>query len=103
MNHPQTYSIRFLYKKLLASNTYEFYFEKPKNFNFLPGQYNRWTLPITAKDGRGSSRFFTISSSPLTDNTIIITTKNMQSDFKKALLQLYENDEMTKLLNYLDK
>lgn len=88
------YVIKFLSKQELAKNTYTFIFEQPNDFEFLPGQYNRWTLPITATDGRGSSRFFTISSSPLIKDRLTITTKIIQSDFKKALLNLKANDEI---------
>src|SRR6266404_139538 len=90
----QSYTIRFLSKQDLAKDTFSFFFERPKEFDFLPGQYNRWTLPITATDGRGSSRFFTISSSPLEKDKISLTTKIIQSDFKKALLKLETNDEI---------
>ncbi len=74
--------------------SYTFFFKKPKRFDFIAGQYNRWTLPIKATDGRGSSRFFTISSSPLESDTISLTTKIIQSDFKKALMNLKEKDEI---------
>ena len=88
------YVIQFMSKELVAKDTYTFSFKRPGEFNFLPGMYNRWTLPITAKDGRGSSRFFTISSSPLVKDKLTVTTKIIQSDFKKALLMLKENDEI---------
>ena len=94
MINSQQYIIHFLYKEKIARDTYTFSFNRPFEFTFLPGQYNRWTLPITALDGRGSSRFFTISSSPFEKDTITFTTKIMQSDFKKALLNLKKNDEI---------
>lgn len=94
MNMSQNYAIQFLSKKEITKDTYSFYFSRPKDFVFFSGQYNRWTLPITANDGRGSSRFFTISSSSLESEFISITTKVGISDFKKALLQLEKNDEM---------
>ncbi len=90
----QPYTIKFLQKKELAKETFVFYFSRPEGFKFTTGQYNRWTLPITATDGRGSSRFFTISSSPLDSNYLSLTTKIIQSDFKRALLELKENDEI---------
>jgi len=37
---------------------------KPKDFNFIPGQYMEWTLPHTKADSRGNRRYFSISSSP---------------------------------------
>jgi len=88
------YTIQFISRAQVAKDTYTFYFKRPADFEFIPGQYNRWTLPITATDGRGSSRFFTISSSPLVKDKLTITTKIIQSDFKKALLNLKENDEI---------
>jgi ferredoxin-NADP reductase len=88
------YTIKFLTKQKMAKDTYTFVFERPTDFEFLPGQYNRWTLPIIATDGRGSSRFFTISSSPVEKDKLTITTKIIQSDFKKTLLNLKKNDEI---------
>ncbi len=94
MNTAQVHTISFLYKIALTKDVYTFYFKKPQGFTFLSGQYNRWTLPITAKDKKGSSRFFTISSSPLDPQTISVTTKIGDSDFKKALLKLQKDDEV---------
>src|ERR1700722_6626379 len=94
MHHSQSYTIRFIKKRKLTKDTYIFYFEKPKSFDFIAGQYNRWTLPITATDGRGSSRFFTISSPPSEKDFLVITTRIIQSDFKKELLKLHENQEI---------
>src|SRR5579859_490803 len=87
------YVVQFITKEQVAKDTYTFYFKRPEAFDFFPGMYNRWTLPITATDGRGSSRFFTISSSPL-ENKLTVTTKIIQSDFKKALLNLREGSEI---------
>ncbi len=94
MRQSQSYTIRYLKKNKLTKDTYVFYFEKPKEFDFIAGQYNRWTLPITATDGRGSSRFFTISSPPSEKDFLVVTTKIIQSDFKKELLKLHENQKI---------
>ncbi|HWY80093.1 MAG TPA: FAD-dependent oxidoreductase [Candidatus Sulfotelmatobacter sp.] len=94
MNNSQTYSIPFLSKTKLSKSTYVFYFKKPQGFDFNPGQYNRWTLPITANDGRGSSRFFTIFSSPLNKDTISFATRIGESNYKTALFQLKKGDEI---------
>jgi ferredoxin-NADP reductase len=94
MIQAKTYTIRFLNKEQLTKDTYTFSFERPRNFKFYSGQYNRWTLPFRATDSRGSSRFFTISQSPLIPDKITFTTKIIQSDFKKALMELKENDEI---------
>lgn len=94
MIQSQPYTIPFIKKAEVAKNTYSFYFRRPVGFEFIAGQYNRWTLPITATDGRGSSRFFTISSPPTDKDFLVVTTKIIQSDFKKALLELQENQEI---------
>src|SRR5258708_17280739 len=94
MIQTKQYNIRFIKKVQVTKDTYTFYFERPAAFVFMPGQYNRWTLPIAAKDGRGSSRFFTISSTPLEKEKITFTTKIIHSDFKKALMKLKKDDEI---------
>ena len=91
----QTYTIRFLFRKKVAFETYTFYFDRPNKFTFISGQYNRWTLPITTNDDKGSSRFFTISSSPNDKDKISFTTRIGTSEFKKALLRLKPNDKIT--------
>lgn len=73
-------------KEKIAENTYSFYFDRAKqNLDFLPGQYIRMVLPLESPDDRGNSRFFTIASSPLEKDCIMITTKIIQSAFKKRL------------------
>lgn len=90
----QKYTIQFIKKEEVAENTYTFYFARPKEFEFIAGQYNRWNMAITPTDGRGASRFFTISSAPSDTEFITLTTKIIQSDFKKALMAFKEGDEI---------
>ncbi len=79
----------FVKKVQLASDTFSFYFDRTKrNFDFLPGQYIKMALDIKNPDDRGNSRFFTISSSPLEKDYIVITTKIIKSSFKKRLARL---------------
>jgi ferredoxin-NADP reductase len=94
MNKSQSYITPFIKRLHIAKDTYSFYFKRPTGFDFIAGQYNRWTLPITATDGRGSSRFFTISSPPSEKEFLVVTTKIIQSDYKKELLKLHENQEI---------
>ncbi len=89
----QRFSSRLIKKEKVAKNTYSFYFEKG-HFKFLPGQYLRMTLDIKNPDERGSSRFFTISSSPL-EKYLVITTRIIRSTFKKRLFALEEGEEVT--------
>lgn len=83
----------FIRREQRATDTYSFYFDRSKtDFTFLPGQYLRLTLPHHADD-RGTSRFFTISSSPL-EKDIMITAKILQSSFKERLFSLDPGDEV---------
>lgn len=79
----------FIKKEEVAKNTYSFYFDRAQiDFDFLPGQYIEMTLPIKNPDYRGSERFFTIASSPLNKNYLMITIKIIKSSFKKALMDI---------------
>lgn len=85
----------FLKKEKVAENTYSFYFDKSRHdFSFLPGQYIRMVLDIKNPDERGNSRFFTISSSPEEKEYIVITTKIIQSAFKKRLDEVKIGEEV---------
>jgi ferredoxin-NADP reductase len=79
--------LSFAKKEKIAKDTYSFYFFK-KEFSYLPGQYIRMVLPHESPDDRGTSRFFTISSSPHEKDYVIITVKIIQSSFKNALIEL---------------
>jgi ferredoxin-NADP reductase len=83
------FMLPFVKKEQLAKDTFSFYFDRRESdFDFLPGQYIRLVLPHDLPDDRGTSRFFTISSSPLEKETIRLTTKLPQSTFKKTLFTL---------------
>jgi len=92
------FHLSFFKKEKVAKETYSFYFDRgsaPLGWNFLPGQYIRMALDIDNPDNRGSSRFFTIASSPLEKEHIMITTKIIKSSFKKRLMEL-ETEELVK-------
>lgn len=90
---PKPYVTQFVYKEKLTDDNYTFHFKKPKDFQFSPGQYNRWTLDLENPDDRGSSRYFTIASSPL-DGDLRVTTRIIQSSFKSRLASLTEGDNI---------
>lgn len=69
------------------------FFAKPEGFDFYAGQYLRWILPDDNADERGTSRYFTNSSSP-TEEFLSISTKRGQSTFKNKLFSLVEGDEL---------
>ena len=69
---------------LFRSDAYSFVFEKPSNFEFLPGQYIKMFMNIKDPDSRGVSRYFTIAASP-TEKNLMITTRIGKSVFKQKL------------------
>jgi ferredoxin-NADP reductase len=81
------FTLEFVKKEQIGENTYSFYFRK-ESFTYLPGQYIRMVLPHENADDRGTSRFFTISSSPHEKDFLIITAKVIKSTFKNKLLSL---------------
>lgn len=92
---PKEFYLPFVKKEQLAKDTYSFYFGSTNtDFNFLPGQYIRMTLAIKNPDNRGDSRPFTIASSPLEKDHIIITTKIIKSSFKKRLAKLLPGEKV---------
>lgn len=93
MSSTQKFFLPFLKRKKVARNTYSFFFDRTKsNFDFLPGQYIRMTLPHPSPDERGISRYFTIASSPLDKKYVMVTTKMIQSTFKETLHGLKKGD-----------
>lgn len=95
-----TFELSFQKRVEVAQNTYSFYFQKDPRFDFIAGEYIRMTLDIKDPDDRGSSRYFTVASSPLNKQSTIITTKVIKSSFKKRLLEL-ETGEMVKFFGPL--
>jgi ferredoxin-NADP reductase len=82
-------------KTQLSKDTFLFGFKKPKDFNFIPGQYMEWTLPHTKPDSRGNRRYFSISSSP-TENEITMTVKfyDKASSYKSELFNLQDTKQI---------
>lgn len=93
MTKASSFVLKFIRKEQRAKDTFSFYFDRSHTkFDFRPGQYLRLTLPHKSDD-RGTSRFFTISSSPL-EKEIMITAKILQSSFKERLFSLKKKDEV---------
>lgn len=88
MKKATKFELEFVKKEKVAKDTHSFYFKKPFNFNFKSGQYIKIFLDITNPDERGTSRYFTISSSPLDSGFIVITTRIIRSSFKLKLSSL---------------
>lgn len=81
--------ITLVRRQIQTHDTESFYFELEQPISYQPGQFLRWVLPHAEVDERGSSRYFSISSSP-TEQNIMLTTKFsiIGSSFKKALKEL---------------
>jgi len=82
-------------KTQITPEVYDFIFNRPKNFSFLPGQYMEWTLPHKNIDSRGNRRYFTLASSP-TEDEIILGARigSTKSSYKNALSNLSKNDRI---------
>lgn len=83
---PHSFTLPFIKKETLATDTFAFYFERTKeSWDFHPGQYIQMRLPEKSADERGTMRYFTIASSPLEKQYLRINTKVIQSTFKLTL------------------
>ncbi len=88
-NAVKYFNLNFLRKEKISKDVFTFYFNRKNlSFNFLAGQYIHLYLPIENEKGRGNSRMFTISSSPLEKDYVLITVKKGKSLFKKSLFKL---------------
>lgn len=90
---PLEFTLSFIGKKKESSDAFTFYFEKPNDFNFIPGQYIKMILNIKNPDERGNSRFFSISALPKEPH-LSITTRIIQSSFKKTIIRLKKGDKV---------
>ncbi len=80
-----SFEIALKSKKQIAVGTYEFVFEKPKDFHFNAGQHVRMTLlspPET--DSKGNSRFLTLANTPQ-DKDLVVAMRMTDSAFKRVL------------------
>lgn len=73
-----------------AKGTKSFFWEPEKDVKWLAGQYYYFTLPaMKYPDPRGSTRHFTISSSPTEGKLLRLTTRiREESGYKKTLDEL---------------
>lgn len=89
------FELTFLKKEKQSYDAYSIYFDRKNlNFNFKAGQYLKLFLDIEKADARGSSRYFTISSSPTDKDYLTITTRIIKSSFKLTLNFLKPGDKL---------
>lgn len=93
---PKEFTLPFLEKTQLTADTYEFCFDRTQaDITFLPGQYIRMNLPHDNADERGVTRLFSITTSTMNTKELCITTRVIQSSFKKSLLALTSGKPIT--------
>ena len=95
VNPKYKFSLKLQNKTQIGSDIFDLSFNKPKEFEFIPGQYMEWTLPHDGSDFRGNRRYFTIASSP-TENVIRLGVKfsSSGSSFKRKLIDLSSDDKI---------
>jgi ferredoxin-NADP reductase len=93
---PQDFNLPFLRREQTSKDAYSFFFDRTvkPDYTFLPGQYNKVFLPHENPDNRGTNRNFSAASSPLNTKELMITTRIVQSSFKKALFNLAPGTEV---------
>src|SRR5258706_14495840 len=81
--------LKVLENRQETKNCFSLILGKPEGFSFYPGQFLDIELPV--KDLSGTTRIFSISSSP-SENFIMLTYKVGISPFKKSLELLKSGD-----------
>jgi ferredoxin-NADP reductase len=84
-----TLALRFVHQQYEAENATSFFFQPDSPLTFRAGQYLRYVLPHADPDTRGTSRSFSIASSP-DEPRLRLTTRlsTPPSTFKEALAGL---------------
>lgn len=92
------FSLRFVRNKQLTPQIYSFHFYPTTSFTFLPGQYIQLNLPHKA-DEKGTTRYFSIASSPTEKEIMIVTKLSLApsdkrgiTSFKQQMLSLQPGD-----------
>ena len=82
--------LKLVKKVTEAKGTKSFFWEPEREVKWLPGQFYYFTLPkLNYPDPKGSTRHFTISSSPTEGNLLRLTTRiREESGYKKTLDEL---------------
>jgi ferredoxin-NADP reductase len=80
-----THTVKLLRREEVAEGTMSFYFDKPPDFQFKPGQYLDCSLidPPEADD-EGNIRSFSIASAPA-EKHLMVATRMRDTAFKRVL------------------
>lgn len=88
------YFVKLITKKEIAKDTISFYFEKPDDFKFIPGQFVEiYLLKPKYNDEKGLERHFSIASSP-NEKELIFATRMRSSAFKNNLKEMVLGEEV---------
>lgn len=89
-----SFEIALKSKKRIAEGTYEFIFERPKDFHFNAGQHVRMTLLNPSEtDSKGNSRFLTLANTPQ-DEDLVVAMRMTDSAFKRVLGQMKVDEKV---------
>lgn len=89
------YDAKLISRETLAGDVAIFRFEKPEGFQFVAGQYCLLTVPDAGfHDEHGLRRAFSLASSPL-EKDLLIVTKLSGSAFKKTLAEMTPGTTVT--------
>lgn len=83
-----THSVKLLRREEVAEGTMSFYFDKPADFQFKPGQYLDCTLTDPPEtDAEGNIRSFSLASAP-EEKDLMIVTRMRDTAFKRVLKKM---------------
>jgi ferredoxin-NADP reductase len=89
-----TYHVPLKRHEEVAQRTTAFYFKKPAEFQFKPGQFlNLILLDPPETDAEGNARSFSIASAPEEDD-LMLTTRMRDTAFKRVLGQMSPGTEV---------
>ncbi|MDR4478926.1 MAG: FAD-dependent oxidoreductase [Nitrospira sp.] len=82
------YTVVLTERRLVAEGTMAFYFDKPAQFVFTPGQFVDLTLLQPSEtDAAGDTRAFSIASAPQ-ESTLMVATRLRDTAFKRELQRM---------------
>ncbi len=82
------YAVTLTDRRLVAEGTMAFYFEKPAQFAFAPGQFVDLTLLQPSEtDAAGNTRAFSIASAPQ-EPALMVATRLRDTAFKRELQRM---------------
>jgi ferredoxin-NADP reductase len=79
----KSWEVRYLEKIDRAEGTKSFRFERPRDFEYLPGQY--FFVEVPGEGGRRLVHHFSFSNTPTETDFIEFTTRIRESEFKQTI------------------